>query len=148
MCSECYLKLNDYRHAIQYATEALQYNKMDNDALFCRAEAFEKEKFYADYTRISKNSFHCSTAQRACNKLSVELNSNEDETWREKLPTDQNDDECFLTYLKHQNTFEENNAYHWYEKYAEEFYSDACFVLAIRYYTYCIELQSNNISIY
>ncbi|CAF3832511.1 unnamed protein product, partial [Adineta steineri] len=54
----------------------------------------------------------------------------------------------FLTYLKHQNTFEENNAYHWYEKYAEEFYSNACFVLAIRYYTYCIELQSNNISIY
>ncbi|CAF1219727.1 unnamed protein product [Adineta steineri] len=152
MCSECYLKLNDYRHAIQYATEALQYNKMDNDALFCRAEAFEKEKFslfsYADYTRISKNSFHCSTAQRACNKLSIELNSDEAETWREKLPTDQNDDECFLTYLKHQNTFEENDAYHWYEKYAEEFYSDACFVLAIRYYTYCIELQSNNISVY
>jgi hypothetical protein len=46
-CSECYLKLNNNALAIQYATEALQYNKMDTNTLICRAKAFEKEKLYA-----------------------------------------------------------------------------------------------------
>jgi hypothetical protein len=38
------LESDDYLHAIQYATEALQYNKTDDNALICRAKAFEKEK--------------------------------------------------------------------------------------------------------
>jgi hypothetical protein len=43
-CALCYAKTNDHVHAIQYATEALQYNKMDSNALLCRAKAFENEK--------------------------------------------------------------------------------------------------------
>ena len=45
-CAECYLQLNDYAHAIQYATEALQYNRTHGDALLWRAKAFEQEKLY------------------------------------------------------------------------------------------------------
>lgn len=45
-CAQCYLKINDYVHAIQYTTEALQYNKMDANALTCRAKAFENDKLY------------------------------------------------------------------------------------------------------
>ena len=46
ICANCYLKTNDYVRAIQYTSEALQYNKMDTDALICRAKAFENEKQY------------------------------------------------------------------------------------------------------
>ena len=43
-CAQCYQKINNYVYAIQYASEALQYNKMDSNALLCRAKAFENEK--------------------------------------------------------------------------------------------------------
>ena len=46
ICARCYLKLKDYTHAIQYATEALQYNKMNDNALICRALAFEVDKLF------------------------------------------------------------------------------------------------------
>jgi hypothetical protein len=42
--AQCHLKLRDYLHAIQYASEALQYNKVNGDILICRAKAFENEK--------------------------------------------------------------------------------------------------------
>jgi hypothetical protein len=44
LCAQCYAKINDHVHAIQYATEALQYNRLDSSALICRAKAFENEK--------------------------------------------------------------------------------------------------------
>jgi hypothetical protein len=44
ICAESYLKLSDYLHAIQYASEALQYNKNDGYILMYRAKAFENEK--------------------------------------------------------------------------------------------------------
>lgn len=44
ICAESYLKLSDYLHAIQYASEALQYNKNDGCTLMYRAKAFENEK--------------------------------------------------------------------------------------------------------
>ncbi len=36
--------MNDHVRTIQYATEALQYNKIDTNALTCRAKAFENDK--------------------------------------------------------------------------------------------------------
>jgi phage gp46-like protein len=42
-CAQAYSKKSDHVHAIQYATEALQYNKTDSNALLCRAKAFENE---------------------------------------------------------------------------------------------------------
>lgn len=84
------MKLNNNRQAIQYATEALQYNKIDSNALLWRARAFEKEKWYvlrnitkkflqsfsyssflfsyADYARVPASSFIYHEAQRACEK--------------------------------------------------------------------------------
>jgi len=44
LCAESYLKLSDYLHAIQYASEALQYNRNDGYTLMYRAKAFENEK--------------------------------------------------------------------------------------------------------
>jgi hypothetical protein len=44
ICAKSYLKLYDYPHAIQYASEALQYNKIDGYTLMHRAQAFENEK--------------------------------------------------------------------------------------------------------
>lgn len=46
ICAQCYAKSNDYTRAIQYASEALQYNKTDVDALMCRGRAFENENLY------------------------------------------------------------------------------------------------------
>ncbi|CAF3784793.1 unnamed protein product [Rotaria sordida] len=147
ICAQCYLKLHDYVHTIQYATEALQYNKNDADILICRAKALENEKCflfsYADYVRVPTNNFSYHLTRRACEKLEIELNSSEDKTWREKLLNDENDDERYLTYLKMKNEYSENNSYEWYRTYADQLYLDACFVLAIRCYTFCIELQPN-----
>jgi hypothetical protein len=44
MCAQSYFKTNDYTRTVQYASEALQYNKMDTTALICRAKAFENDK--------------------------------------------------------------------------------------------------------
>ncbi|CAF0818380.1 unnamed protein product [Adineta ricciae] len=112
-CAECYLQLKDYKHAIQYATEALQYNRTYGEALLCRAKAFEQEKL-----------------------LTIRLNSTDGDTWREQLPTSQDDDELFFLYLKRSE-----QSYDWHQMNADQFYLDACFVLAIRCYTRCIELQ-------
>ena len=43
-CGKCYLKIHDYQRAIQYTTEALQYNRNDAGTLMSRAKAFENEK--------------------------------------------------------------------------------------------------------
>lgn len=42
-CAQCCLKLDDNAHTIQYATEALQYNRNEDDTLIYCAEAFENE---------------------------------------------------------------------------------------------------------
>jgi hypothetical protein len=82
-------------------------------------------------------------------RLTNELNSIEGEIWREKLPpNNQNDDEYYLIYLKQKTNYSENNSYEWYQTHADQFYLDACFVLAIQFYTYCIELQPNITNIY
>jgi len=81
-------------------------------------------------------------------RLIIELNSIENETWREKLPNDQNDDQRYLIYLKQKTNYSEENSYEWYQTYADQLYLDACFVLAIRFYTYCIELQPHTTNIY
>jgi hypothetical protein len=44
MCAQAYSKVNDNTRTVQYATEALQYNKTDTTALICRAKAFENDK--------------------------------------------------------------------------------------------------------
>ncbi|CAF2074275.1 unnamed protein product [Rotaria magnacalcarata] len=151
-CAQCYLKSNEYVRAIQYTTEALQYNKNDDDALFCRAQAFENENLllfsYADYVRVPYNSFNSHVAQRSCEKLEIEFNANGDETWREKLPSNQNDDEQYLTYLKLKTEYSETNAYEWYRTYADQYYDDGCFILAIKFYTKCIELQPDKTDVY
>ncbi|CAF2993598.1 unnamed protein product [Rotaria socialis] len=151
-CAQCYLKLNEYVRAIQYTTEALQYNKNDDDTLFCRAEAFENEKLllfsYADYVRVPYHSFNYHVAQRSCERLEIEFNANGDETWREKLPSNQNDDEQYLTYLKLKTEYSETNAYEWYRTYADQHYGDGCFILAIKFYTKCIELQPDKTDVY
>ncbi|CAF5019315.1 unnamed protein product, partial [Rotaria sp. Silwood1] len=148
ICANCYLKANHYVHAIQYASEALQYNKTDTDAVICRARAFENEKFYADYARIPSTDFSYTLAQRACEKLAIELNKTEGETWREKLPKDNNDDERYLTYIKTKDDFSTKNQYDWYRERGNQLYLDACFILAIRCYTYCIELKPDVASLY
>jgi hypothetical protein len=74
-------------------------------------------------------------------RLTNELNSTEGELWKEKLPSDQNDIERFVNYLKLKTNYSEVNCCEWYLNHAERFYLDGCFVLAIRFYTVCIELQ-------
>lgn len=81
-------------------------------------------------------------------RLEVELNSAEGEAWREKLSKDTNDSEQFLTYIKTKHGYSDENAYEWYRTHADQFYQDACFVLAIQFYTYCIELQPTENSTY
>ncbi|CAF3328850.1 unnamed protein product [Rotaria socialis] len=145
ICANCYLKNNDYVHTIQYTSEALQYNKIDTDALICRAKAFENEKFlllsYADYMRVPSTDYSYALAQRACEKLATDLNTNEGEKWREKLPQDTNDDVRYLTYIKTKDEFTDDNPFEWYRKRGNQLYIDACYVLSIRCYTYCIELK-------
>lgn len=48
LCAQCNSKLKKYILAIQYATEALQYNKTDTNALLCRARAFENEDWFVE----------------------------------------------------------------------------------------------------
>ncbi|CAF0950852.1 unnamed protein product [Rotaria sordida] len=152
ICANCYLKANNYVHAIQYTSEALQYNKMDTDALICRARAFENEKnllfSYADYARVPSTDYSHTLAQRACEKLAIELNKIEGKTWQEKLPKDNNDDERYLTYIKTKDEFSNKNQYDWYRERGNQLYLDACFVLAMQCYTYCIELKPEVASLY
>jgi 16S rRNA U1498 N3-methylase RsmE len=57
-CAQCYSKTNDHIRAIQFTTEALQYNKKDSNALIYRAKAFENEKLYVLINRKNtKNVF-------------------------------------------------------------------------------------------
>ncbi len=74
-------------------------------------------------------------------RLINELNSTEDKNWRENLPNNQNDIERYVIYLKLKTNYSEINSYEWYLNHANQFYLDGCFVLAIRFYTICIELQ-------
>ena len=76
-----------------------------------------------------------------CFRLINELNSKEGEIWKEKLPSDQNDIERFVIYLKLKTNYSEETRYEWYFNHAEQFYLDACYILAIRFYSNCIELQ-------
>ncbi|CAF1187969.1 unnamed protein product [Adineta steineri] len=152
ICAQCYSKVQDYVHTIQYTTEALQYNKTDANALICRAKAFENEKFllysYADYARIPANDYSYLLAQRACEKLTSELNVAEGENWREKLPKDTNDDERYLAYIKIKDNSSTKNQFEWYRERGNQLYIDACFILAIQCYTYCIELKSTIATLY
>ncbi|UJR21886.1 hypothetical protein I4U23_024958 [Adineta vaga] len=146
ICAESYLKLHDYEHALQYGTEALQYHRLNGDALLCRAKAFEKENMllqsYEDYSRIPSNNFNYYEAQHACERLTIELNSTGDDTWRERLQTNSDDD-----YYLH-NLNNSNESYEWYQIKGDDFYLSACFILAIRCYTICIELQPNHTQTY
>lgn len=76
-------------------------------------------------------------------RLTIRLNSTDEETWREQLPTNQDDDERFFQYLKRPE-----ESYDWHQMNADRFYLDACFVLAIRCYTRCIELQPDDPNLY
>ena len=75
--------------------------------------------------------------------MAVELNETEGEDWREKLPKDNNDDERYLTYVKRKDNYAGDNQYEWYLKRGIHLYLDACYVLAIKCYTYCIEFKSD-----
>ncbi len=44
-CGKSYFKLQDNLRAIQYTTEALEYDRKDGNTLICRAKAFENEKW-------------------------------------------------------------------------------------------------------
>jgi hypothetical protein len=115
---------------------------------------------YADYARIPPKDHCYDLAKSACEKsvliiqkqiliklflmfrLTVKLNATEGEKWREKLPQDDNnDDERYLTYIKIKDKYTDNDQYQWYRNRGNQLYLDACFVLAIRCYTYCIELK-------
>lgn len=78
-------------------------------------------------------------------RLISELNSLEGENWREKLSYS---DEQFLTYLKLKTNFSEENAGQWFLTHADQFFLDACFVLAIKFYNYSLELQPERTEIY
>ncbi len=67
--------------------------------------------------------------------------ASEGETWRDKLPKDNNDDERYLTYIKIKDKYSESDPYVWYRNRGNQLYLDACFVLAIRCFTHCIELK-------
>ena len=45
-CVEAYAKLNVPHHLIEYASEALQYNRTHSEILFYRAEALHREKWF------------------------------------------------------------------------------------------------------
>ena len=74
-------------------------------------------------------------------RLTFELNSTEGDNWREKLPNDQNDHERYVNYFKSINNYSEENSYQCHLAHAEQLYLDACYILAIWFYTICIELR-------
>ena len=76
-------------------------------------------------------------------RLKIRLSSTDGDTWREQLPSSQDDDELFFLYLKRPE-----QSYDWHQMNADQFYGDACFVLAIRCYTRCIELQPDESNSY
>ena len=63
--------------------------------------------------------------------------------WREKLPKDNDDAGRYLTYIKAKTNYSDDNQYGWYRERGNQLYMDACFILAIQWYTHCIELKSN-----
>ena len=65
----------------------------------------------------------------------------EGEKWREKLAANKDDEEHYLTYIKSKDNYTESGQYEWYRARGNQLYLDACFVLAIRCYTFCIELK-------
>ncbi len=73
--------------------------------------------------------------------MAIELKTTEGENWREKLPKDTNDDERYLTYIKIKDNSSDPDPYQQYRHRGNQLYLDACYVLAIRCYTYCIELK-------
>jgi len=146
ICAQSYSKINQYYRSIQYSTEALQFNRTDSSALICRAKAFENETFlllsYADYARIPSTDLHYQSSKTACDRLSIELKSTEGDQWRAKLPKESDgDDACYLLYTQTRDNYTEANAYDWYRQRGNQLYLDACFVLAIRCYTHCIQLR-------
>jgi hypothetical protein len=80
-------------------------------------------------------------SNRFISRLSAALIKAEGEKWRDKLPKNNNDDENYLIYIKTKVKFTDNDPYDWYRQRGNQLYLDACFVLAIRCYTYCIELK-------
>lgn len=76
------------------------------------------------------------------------MNASDGDSWREKIKESQSDDERYLYYLKLKNDYTEDNSFQWYQTYADQFYVDGCFVLAIQFYTKCIGLQPNATDIY
>lgn len=84
----------------------------------------------------------------SCFRLSADLNTNEGENWREKLPKENDDDERYFAYIKTKDEFTNDNQFDWYRKRGNQLYLDACFVLAIRCYTNCIQISSDNAASY
>ncbi|CAF1273581.1 unnamed protein product [Adineta ricciae] len=147
VCAQCNAKLGRHSVAIQYATEALQYNRTDANVLICRGRAFEAENLflfsYADYIRIPSTDYNYALMQRACEKLIPDLEATEGINWREKLPKDNDDAGRYLTYIKTKTNYSDDKQYEWYRERGNQLYMDACFVLAIQWYTHCIDLNSN-----
>jgi hypothetical protein len=81
-------------------------------------------------------------------RLAIELKATEGNTWREKLPKDNNDDERYLTFIKSKDNYSDSNQYEWYRERGNQLYLDACFVLAIQCYTYCIQLKPTIAALY
>ena len=78
-------------------------------------------------------------------RLSVDLHAAEGDNWRDKLPTDENDDDRYLAYvIAKDKSFHDDHPL-WYRTRGNHLYLDACFVLAIRTYSLCIELQPSNL---
>ena len=77
--------------------------------------------------------------------MSIALNAAEGDNWRDKLPNDENDDDRYLAYVTAKDkTFDENHAV-WYRTRGNHLYLDACYVLAIRTYSLCIEREPGNL---
>lgn len=76
-------------------------------------------------------------------RLTIELKTTEGNDWRNKVPQDNNDDQRYLTYIKTKSNYSDSNQYAWYRERGNQLYLDACFILAIQCYTYCIEFEPN-----
>ena len=73
-------------------------------------------------------------------RLAIDLDESEGENWRDRVPKDTKDDERYFNYLKRKDK-PDDDLYDWYRKHANQLYLDACYILAIHYYTLCAELQ-------
>ncbi|CAF1375409.1 unnamed protein product, partial [Didymodactylos carnosus] len=150
-CADSYAKLANDRCAIEFASEALQFNIIHGQSLMCRAKAFQNENFllyaYSDYSKIPSNDPKYQLASSLRETVKTMLNEKEP-TWREKLSG--LTDDLFMLYIKEKHNCPSTTVeqYEWYRAYGNQLYNNACYVLATKFYDKCTEINKEKPTAY